>query len=84
MSEHAGPAGPPEQREQCEPGAVVYDPRAGRVGEYRDRTGPYAMLRPLGGGREWEADPALIREATPQERLAARLRAANVRSEWPR
>ncbi|MFF7335090.1 hypothetical protein ACIQU5_26195 [Streptomyces sp. NPDC090306] len=75
-----------DQAKQAEwqPGAVVYDTRAHRVGEYRDRTGPYAMLRPLGGGREWEADPALIREATQEERLAARLRAANDRSGWPR
>ncbi|WP_331276026.1 hypothetical protein [Streptomyces sp. Qhu-G9] len=64
-----------------EPGALVYDPVARRVGEYRDTTGPYAMLRPVGGGREWQADPARIRPATAEERLAAALRAANTRSE---
>ncbi|MEV0218505.1 hypothetical protein [Streptomyces sp. NPDC050704] len=63
-----------------EPGALVYDPAACRVGEYRDTTGPYAMLRPVGGGREWQADPARIRPATADERLAAALKAANSRS----
>jgi hypothetical protein len=63
-----------------EPGTLVYDPQTNRVGEYRDRTGPYAMLRPVGGGREWQADAARIREATPDERLSAGVRAANDRS----
>jgi hypothetical protein len=34
------------------------------------------MLRPVGGGREWEADPASLRAATPDERMSAGLRAA--------
>jgi hypothetical protein len=51
-----------------EPGTLVYDPQTCKVGEYQDRTGPYVMLRPVGGGREWQADPARIREATPEER----------------
>ncbi|MFJ3442628.1 hypothetical protein ACIPM2_15830 [Streptomyces sp. NPDC086081] len=63
-----------------EPGTLVYDPQTNRVGEYRDRIGPYAMLRPVGGGREWQADAARIREATPDERLSAGVRAANDRS----
>jgi hypothetical protein len=62
-----------------EPGTIVYDPGTRKVGEYQDRTGPYAMLRPVGGGREWEADPALIRPATQEERIAAEVRAANRR-----
>jgi hypothetical protein len=53
------------------PGAVVYDAGTRRIGEYRGMGGPYAMLRPLGGGREWEAEPARIRPATPAERLTA-------------
>jgi len=64
-----------------ERGALVYDPGTQRVGEYRDTTGPYAMLRPVGGGREWQADPERIRPATADERLAAALKAANKRSE---
>ncbi|WP_354670056.1 hypothetical protein [Streptomyces sp. S.PNR 29] len=65
--------------ERLKPGAIVYDPQMCRVGEYRDRTGPYAMLRPIGGGREWQADPAQIRAATQDERLRAGVRALNDR-----
>ncbi|MEV1064332.1 hypothetical protein [Streptomyces sp. NPDC050263] len=65
---------------QFETGTVVYDPRSDRVGEYRGKAGPYALLRPLGGGREWEARPELLRPATSAERLTAGIRAANFRS----
>lgn len=66
--------------QQIEFGTLVYDPQVGRVGEYRALSGPYALLRPLGGGREWEADPVRIRPATPAERLSAGVRAANDRA----
>ncbi|MEV6838545.1 hypothetical protein AB0N17_29220 [Streptomyces sp. NPDC051133] len=62
------------------PGSLCYDPATAKVGEYRDRAGPYVMLRPVGGGREWEADPDTLRPATNQERLGASVRAANHRS----
>ncbi|MFG2555323.1 hypothetical protein [Streptomyces sp. NPDC048581] len=63
-----------------ETGMPVYDPATDKVGEYQGKVGPRAMLRPVGGGREWEADPARIRPATREERLAAEVRAANARS----
>ncbi|MGW0496767.1 DUF7848 domain-containing protein [Streptomyces sp. NPDC003007] len=63
-----------------EPGTLVYDPQTHKVGEYQDRTGPYVVLRPVGGGREWQADPARIRPATLDERLSAGVRAVNDRS----
>lgn len=66
--------------EQWEPGTLVYDPQRCKVGEYRDKAGPYAMLRPVGGGREWQADPESIRPATAEERLSAEVKAANQRS----
>ncbi|WP_282692840.1 hypothetical protein [Streptomyces sp. CC208A] len=50
------------------------------VGEFRGLAGPYAMLRPLNGGREWQADPADLRPATPGERMRAGVRAANERA----
>lgn len=53
-----------------ERGALVYDPATHKIGEYQDRSGPYALLRPVGGGREWQADPAALRPATDRERLA--------------
>ncbi|MEV0444560.1 hypothetical protein AB0I84_14295 [Streptomyces spectabilis] len=63
-----------------ERGALVFDPAARKVGEYQGKAGPYAMLRPVGGGREWEADPLKIRPATSTERLSAEVRAANGRA----
>ncbi|MFG2633976.1 hypothetical protein ACGFX8_08500 [Streptomyces sp. NPDC048362] len=66
--------------ERHEPGQLLYDPVTGRVGEYRDRVGPRAMLRPVGGGLEWEADPDTLRPATDRERLGASVRAANHRA----
>ncbi|MFD3941666.1 hypothetical protein [Streptomyces sp. NPDC058579] len=65
---------------QRECGGFVYDPEARRVGEYRGEAGPYAMLRPVGGGREWQADPAQVRPATAAERLSAEVRAVNERA----
>ncbi|WP_439943386.1 hypothetical protein [Streptomyces sp. BBFR115] len=69
-----------ESAASFEPGALLYDPARAAVGEYRDRSGPYAMLRPVGGGREWQADPSALRPATPEERLTAGVRAANDRT----
>ncbi|MFI9806645.1 hypothetical protein ACIHEJ_20185 [Streptomyces sp. NPDC052301] len=66
--------------EPLEPGSLCYDPATAKVGEYRDRAGPYVLLRPVGGGREWEADPRTLRPATDQERLGASVRAVNHRS----
>ncbi|GCB48099.1 hypothetical protein [Streptomyces sp. NL15-2K] len=68
------------QSDPLEPGSLLYDPTTSKVGEYQDKSGPYALLRPIGGGREWQADPATLRPATPQERLRAELRAANTRT----
>lgn len=42
--------------------------------------GPYLQLRPLGGGREWDADPARVRPVGPAELLQARVTEANARS----
>ncbi|MGW2642731.1 hypothetical protein [Streptomyces sp. NPDC001348] len=56
--------------EPLEPGSLLYDPATAKIGEYQHRAGPYALLRPVGGGREWEADPASLRPATDRERLA--------------
>jgi hypothetical protein len=61
-------------------GNMVYDPVTRKVGEYQVTAGPYAMLRPVGGGREWQADPAQIRPATVAERLSAGVKAANDRA----
>ncbi|MFF7444543.1 MULTISPECIES: hypothetical protein [unclassified Streptomyces] len=52
-------------------GSHVVDTRSGRVGIVMGHEGPYVQLRPYGGGKEWDADPAGIRRATPAERLGA-------------
>ncbi|MGW5423140.1 hypothetical protein [Streptomyces sp. NPDC003943] len=63
-----------------ERGDFAYDEVACVVGEFRGHTGPYAMLRPIGGGREWQADPVHVRLATQAERLSAGVRAVNERA----
>ncbi|WP_405801987.1 hypothetical protein [Streptomyces sp. NBC_01506] len=61
-------------------GDTVHDTARDRVGVVTDRQGPYFQLRPLGGGREWDADPAGVRPLSPAELLSARLAYANTRS----
>jgi hypothetical protein len=65
-------------------GTVVVDERSGRVGEVMDREGRYLQLRPLRGGREWDADPDRVRPATSAERLSATVAAANAASRGER
>lgn len=62
------------------PGTLFYDPATDKVGEYQDRAGAYAMLRPVGGGIEWQADPDSLRTPTEGERLSANVRARNERT----
>ncbi|AKJ13303.1 hypothetical protein ABB07_25700 [Streptomyces incarnatus] len=61
-------------------GSCAVDTRTGRVGIVMGHEGPYVQLRPYGGGREWDADPAAVRLATPAERLSAATAYANARS----
>ena len=61
-------------------GAHVVDTVTGRVGVVMGHVGPYVQLRPYGGGREWDADPGAVRQATPAERLRAATAYANARS----
>ncbi|WP_217231128.1 hypothetical protein [Streptomyces anulatus] len=61
-------------------GTAVRDVGSGRVGVVTGHEGPYLRLRPLGGGREWDADPARLRPLGPAELLSARVAEANARS----
>ncbi|MER6621818.1 MULTISPECIES: hypothetical protein [unclassified Streptomyces] len=61
-------------------GAYVVDTRTERIGLVMGHEGPYVQLRPYGGGREWDADPGAVRQATPAERLHAATAYANARS----
>ncbi|MFJ3143430.1 hypothetical protein ACIPJM_13400 [Streptomyces halstedii] len=61
-------------------GAAVFDERSGRVGLVTGHHDTYVRLRPLGGGREWHADPAQVRPADRDELLSAQLAEVNTRS----
>lgn len=61
-------------------GAAVRDTRHGRVGIVMAHDGPYVQLRPLNGGREWDADPGRVQLLSPAELLSARLAEVNERS----
>jgi hypothetical protein len=64
-------------------GSVARDLRDGRVGDVMDVHPGRIWLRPLGGGREWDARPDDVRPLTAREQLSARLAAANARSRHP-
>ncbi|MEU6223040.1 hypothetical protein [Streptomyces sp. NPDC047042] len=61
-------------------GRLVRDDR-GRIGRYMGRGGPYAILRPVGGGKEWEANPESVEPLTDAEALSVEVREANTRSD---
>ncbi|MFB7508809.1 hypothetical protein [Streptomyces broussonetiae] len=66
--------------EQQPEGALVVDAETNKLGYVMGHEGPYVQLRPVTGGREWNADPVRVRSATEAERLQAmreRTRAMN-------
>ncbi|MET8681897.1 hypothetical protein ABZW18_31040 [Streptomyces sp. NPDC004647] len=69
-----------EQR--WEVGTLVWDSEEERIGVVIGPAGPRVRLRPMGGGRDWEADPACVRRASAQERLHAKVAQANAESRW--
>ncbi|MFD6247911.1 hypothetical protein [Streptomyces roseolus] len=52
-------------------GTLVLDAQTDRLGYVTGHVGPNMQLRPVAGGRGWDADPAHVRPATGEERLAA-------------
>lgn len=62
-----------------ETGELVWDEAMRKVGQVMGCEGPYWQLRPVGGGREWDALGPL-RPATAAERLSAGVALANARS----
>ncbi|WP_149826416.1 hypothetical protein [Streptomyces tailanensis] len=65
-------------------GDTVHDTARDRIGQVMGHEGPYVQLRPLSGGREWDADPKRLRPLTPSELLSALVAEANARSRQPR
>lgn len=63
-------------------GSVVMDEVRRQVGEVVAVEEGLLRLRPVRGGREWDAVPARVRAATPAERLRATLAAVNAASRW--
>lgn len=61
-------------------GAAVVDTVRDRVGLVMGHEGPYLQLRPLSGGREWDADPDHVEPVAPAELLRARVAEVNARS----
>jgi hypothetical protein len=55
----------------------VKDAGSSKVGEVRGKEGPHYQLRPVCGGREWDARPENIRELTPEERVRVKLQTVN-------
>lgn len=61
-------------------GTLVVDTESNKLGYVMGHVGPAVQLRPVTGGREWDADPARVRRATEEERQQAmreRTRALN-------
>nr|WP_079101210.1 hypothetical protein [Streptomyces pathocidini] len=71
--------------DQPELGSLVIDTGdRNRVGVVMGHVGPYVQLRPVGGGREWDAAPERVRPLTSREELSARLAARNKGARWGR
>ncbi|MGW4564163.1 hypothetical protein ACWEN3_17690 [Streptomyces sp. NPDC004561] len=60
-----------EELEEHATGALVVDTKSHKLGYVMGHVGPAVQLRPVAGGREWDADPARVRPATDAERLEA-------------
>ncbi|MFD7087096.1 hypothetical protein ACFV9P_21635 [Streptomyces sp. NPDC059892] len=61
-------------------GTLVVDTETNKLGYVMGHVGPAMQLRPVAGGREWDAAPARVRRATDAERQQAvreRTRALN-------
>jgi hypothetical protein len=63
-------------------GGLAKDTATGRVGVVVDRAaGPVVRLRPLAGGRTWDADPAELEEPSRQDVLSEKVGASNQRTQ---
>jgi hypothetical protein len=60
--------------------AIVKDTGSNKVGRVMGFVGPYVQLRPLGGGREWDARPEHLEPAGTAEALSAGISEANART----
>ena len=61
-------------------GETVKDTEHGRIGKVMGFEGPYVQLRPIEGGREWDADPRMLALVSPAEALSPLVDTVNRRS----
>ncbi|WP_171113953.1 MULTISPECIES: hypothetical protein [Streptomyces] len=59
---------------------TVEDTVTRKVGKVMGFEGPYVQLRPIGGGREWDAELGNLKPVTTSEGLSAAVAVANARS----
>jgi hypothetical protein len=63
-------------------GELAYDSRHDRVGEVMALWRTCAVLRPPGGGMEWEVPLGYMHSASPGDDLRARVAELNANSRW--
>lgn len=78
--EWAGATGPTNIPAAPAVGTLFHDVGRGIVGEFRGEWCGVWSLRPVTGGQEWDADPAYVQPASPEQRLRAETARANARS----
>jgi hypothetical protein len=61
-------------------GDTVRDAGSGRIGRVMGFVGPYVQLRPVGGGREWDARRERLGPVTRSEALSDSVARSNARS----
>ncbi|GEC09929.1 hypothetical protein SSP24_75840 [Streptomyces spinoverrucosus] len=59
---------------------TVEDTGTRKVGKVMGFEGPYVQLRPIGGGREWDAKQENLKPVTVSDGLSAAVAAANAQS----
>jgi hypothetical protein len=84
MSTSSGPDAVTPEAAAMHLGDVVEDTRSKRVGKVMGFVGPYAQLRPVGGGVEWDARPEELRLVSAGEALSAGIARLNARSRGER
>ncbi|WP_079149853.1 hypothetical protein [Streptomyces agglomeratus] len=63
--------------QRWERGEVAKDARTGRVGRVMGHVGPRYQLRPLNGGKEWEAELEHLTPAMQSDALSGAVAEAN-------
>ncbi|MFI9581946.1 hypothetical protein ACIHCQ_08890 [Streptomyces sp. NPDC052236] len=63
-------------------GETARDASTGRVGRVMGHEGPRYQLRPLNGGKEWEAEPEHLVPVPLSDALRPAVAEANSRTRW--